>query len=136
MTLRSTLLCLAVAMPFGASAALAESSDAEPEKLAKYERTGETETCLGLSRIRNTDVLDDQHILFFMRGGDVYLSKLPYKCSRLGFEESFTYSTSLTKLCDKDIITVLDTGGGPSIGPSCGLGTFEKLVEKTEDPAS
>ncbi len=103
-----------------------------PEELEKYLLTGETEQCLNLASIRRTPVLDDRHILFEMRGGATYLNKLPFECSGLGFEESFGYATSLTKLCRQDIIRVLQRGGG-GIRGACGLGPFEKLEEKPED---
>ncbi len=111
------------------------ANDTPPKELDKYIATGQTENCLGLRSIRQTRVLDDQHILFIMSGGKTYLSKLPRKCSRLGFNESFSYSTSLTKLCNTDIITVIDTGGRFT-GSSCGLGMFEELNEIAPEPAS
>ena len=109
--------------------ATTNTSEAEPPKeLEKYTATGETEQCLNLATIRQTPVLDDRHILFEMRNGTTYLNKLPYKCSGLGFEEAFSYSTSLTKLCRQDIIRVIQRGGG-GVRNSCGLGPFEKLEE-------
>ena len=108
-------------------------TEAEPPKeLDKFVMTGETEQCLNLRSIRNTPVLDDQHILFELNGGITYLNKLPNRCSGLGFEESFSYSTSLTKLCRQDIIQVIQRGGG-GIRNTCGLGPFEKLEDKPEE---
>ena len=116
--------------------ATTNTTEAEPpEELAKFTMTGETEQCLNLSTIRNTPVLDDQHILFETRNGNTYLKKLPYRCSGLGFEESFSYATSLNKLCRQDIIRVLNRGGGGGVRNTCGLGPFEKLAEK-EEPAA
>ena len=120
------------------SCATVPAGDVEPpDELAKYTITEETENCLSLTRIRQSVVLNDQHILFNMRGGDVYLSKLPYRCSRLGFEEAFSYSTSLTKLCNTDIITVIDqSGAGLRLANSCGLGIFQKLEEKEAEEST
>jgi len=127
------LIGLAFLLP---SCATVPAGDVEPpDELAKYTITEETENCLSLTRIRQSVVLDDQHILFNMRGGDVYLSKLPYRCSRLGFQEAFSYSTSLTKLCNTDIITVISrSDGGPLT--SCGLGIFQKLEEKEAEEST
>lgn len=81
--------------------------------------------CVSLARIDNTHVLDDRNILFYMRGKKVYINKLPHKCHGLRRADSFMYKTSLSQLCDLDIITVLDNiGFGFSRGPSCGLGSF------------
>ena len=59
-----------------------------------------------------------------MRDGTVLKNTLPHSCPSLGFEKAFTYATSLSQLCSVDIISVIQQGGGPRIGASCGLGTF------------
>lgn len=111
----------------------AQAEDAKEDKLAKalekYTKTGKVERCVNLRRIRSTKVVDDQHIIFKMSGKKAYLNTLTHKCPRLGFEKSFSYKTSISQLCNVDIITVLDTSMGMS-GPSCGLGKFEELVKK------
>ena len=104
-----------------------------PEELAKYNVTGETEQCLSLTSIRQSKPLDDYNILFETRGNETYLSRLPTRCSGLGFNRAFTYSTSLTKLCNTDIITVIDSNNPSSRRGSCGLGIFEKLEEKSSE---
>lgn len=80
--------------------------------------------CVNLAQIRETKVVDDNTIDFILRSGDTLRNTLPYKCPSLGFEEAFTYSTSLTQLCSTDIIRVIHQGGGPQLGASCGLGKF------------
>jgi hypothetical protein len=52
---------------------------------------------------------------------------LPQACPQLGFEQRFTYSTSLSQLCAQDIITVLQ-GPGISRGASCGLAPFQPIT--------
>ena len=47
-----------------------------------------------------------------MRGGKVYRNTLPNSCPRLGFEEAFSYSTSINQLCSTEIIYVLEQIGG------------------------
>ncbi len=94
------------------------------------EPTGKPVDCVSLSRIRETRVHGDSTIDFHMTGGQVYRNTLPYSCPSLGFEERFSYQTSLSQLCSVDIITVLQS---PYItrGASCGLGSFQpvKLVK-------
>lgn len=87
--------------------------------------------CLGLTSIRQMTILDRQHIVFKMDNGRHYLNTLPYPCSGLHRSRAILYRTSLTRLCDLDIITVLDDVG-PGFRPqaSCGLGRFEPVTEQ------
>ena len=125
---KATALGLAATMlsvTFAAAATRAEKAKAE---LAKYEKTGNVESCLQTYRIRNSNVIDDQHIIFETSGGKYYLNTLPYKCSQLGFEQRFGYTLSgPAQLCNVDFITVLTTTGP---GASCGLGKFEEVLKK------
>ena len=70
---------------------------------------------------------DDRTIDFYMDGRKVYRNTLPNSCPQLGFEEKFSYSTSLSELCSVDIITVLHS---PPVmrGASCGLGEFQPIT--------
>ncbi|MGI9293037.1 MAG: DUF6491 family protein [Pseudomonadales bacterium] len=112
--------CVAVAV-FAVMVSMAtRASDENDEQL---EDRGKR--CISLARIDRTHVLDDNNILFYMRGKKVYINKLPHKCRGLRRADSFMYKTSLSQLCDLDIITALDNiGFGFSRGASCGLGTF------------
>ena len=86
--------------------------------------SGAPQGCVELSRIREAKVVDDRTIDFVMTGGQILRNTLPYACSQLGFEKAFTYSTSISRLCSVDIITVINQGGGIRTGASCGLGQF------------
>ena len=89
------------------------------------------ERCVSLHRISKTDVVDDYTILFYMRGGDIYVNRLPHRCPGLRRDRAFMYRTSMSQLCDLDIITVLDDfGPGYIPGPSCGLGRFYPITEE------
>ena len=83
-----------------------------------------TISCVELSRIREARVVDDRTIDFYVGNHEVLRNTLPNGCPQLGFERAFTYSTSLSKLCSVDIITVITQGGGVHTGASCGLGAF------------
>ncbi|WP_231639363.1 hypothetical protein [Sphingomonas profundi] len=88
------------------------------------------ENCVQIVQIRETRVRDDSTIDFYMRDGRIYRNTLPNSCPQLGFEESFSYATSLSQLCSVDIITVLNrTGGGLMRGASCGLGSFVPVAK-------
>lgn len=96
---------------------------------------GEAESCVTITQIRSSKVHDDRTIDFEMTGGKVYRNTLPRRCPRLGFEEAFSYSTSLSRLCNTDIIYVLEsTAGDLRRGAGCGLGDFVP-VEYIEDEA-
>jgi uncharacterized protein DUF6491 len=110
----------------------AAMSDQGTEPWQEARPVGEPVNCISLSRIRNTRVHDDRTIDFHMNGGQIYRNTLPHRCSGLGFEEAFSYETSLSQLCSTDIITVVRTGGGGISGPSCGLGQFQP-IEFPED---
>lgn len=122
--MRALSLGLTVALSVAALPALAD--DAQPQ-----EALGEAKTCVPLTLIRQSHVINDETIVFRARGANkYYLNKLPNRCPRLAFNKSFTYATSLTQLCNVDIITVLEQFGGRlQRGPSCGLGMFEPITK-------
>lgn len=113
--------------------ALAQPDAPRKSRVPAAEVTGEQVNCINLSQIRSSQVRDDRTIDFIMNGGKVYRNELPNQCGSLGFERAFTYSTSLTQLCNVDIITVLQNfGGSINRGASCGLGMFTpvKLIKQ------
>lgn len=73
-------------------------------------------------------MVDDRTIDFYMSGREVLRNTLPDACQGLGIEKAFTYSTSLSRLCSVDVITVVQQSGGPRSGASCGLGNFAPYV--------
>ena len=83
---------------------------------------GEAEMCVDVYRIKETRIIDNQTILFIMRGGERYLNRLPVKCSGLVIGDGFGYETSITKLCMQDSIKVISPGSAP--GNTCLLGEF------------
>lgn len=87
--------------------------------------------CVQLTSIQHISILDNRHIVFYMNNGKRYLNTLPYACSGLKMSGTILYRTSLNRLCDVDIITVLDSVGSEYIpGPSCGLGGFEPITDQ------
>jgi hypothetical protein len=85
---------------------------------------GEPVNCVQINQIRRTTVQDDRTIDFEMRGGTIFRNTLPTGCPGLGFARAFSYRTSLSRLCSVDTITVVQQGGGPQMGATCGLGAF------------
>lgn len=88
-------------------------------------------TCVPLRSIDRTDVIDDYNIVFYMRGRDIYHVRLPNRCPGLRIADSFMYSTSLSVLCDLDIIRPLrNFGGSFSPGAACGMGRFTPITKE------
>ncbi|RMF17876.1 MAG: hypothetical protein D6757_00620 [Alphaproteobacteria bacterium] len=129
MTLLAAAL-LSGAMALSGAQAHDDHGKAKGDPLANLEKTGRTARCLHLERIDTTKILDRQHILFRMRGGQLYLNTLPHACPGLTRDRALSYSLSMPELCDLDIVTVIDTGTHQEVG-SCGLGKFEEVKEKT-----
>jgi hypothetical protein len=107
----------------GASALGQQDAEDKP-----FDRT--PEDCVIVQRIDQTDALDDQTIIFRMRGDRVYRNTLPNKCPGLQRENRIAWATSTSRLCDIDTITVLeDFGVGFRPGFTCRLGQFVPLSE-------
>ncbi|RPI63819.1 MAG: hypothetical protein EHM50_01695 [Lysobacterales bacterium] len=84
--------------------------------------------CIVVQSIDDTDAIDDQNIIFRMRGDKVYRNHLPRKCPGLERENRFAYETRSSRLCSIDTITVLeDFGVGFRPGFTCRLGEFVPL---------
>ncbi len=112
-----------------AGASLAASS---ADKLAQYQPTGKKISCVDTHYIRETDVIDNQNILFRTNGNKYYMNRLPNRCSGLKIQDGFSYTLrGLNKLCNVDVVTPVSTGAAV-YGP-CPLGDFEE-VTKVDKP--
>lgn len=90
--------------------------------------TGAAVDCIPISQIRESRVRSDSIIDFRTGGNKWYRNTLPMSCPALGFEERFSYRTSLNQLCSVDTIAVLQVFGGHlQEGPRCGLGKFQPV---------
>jgi hypothetical protein len=90
--------------------------------------------CIQTSRIRNTKIVDDSSILFYVSGKTVYHNILPRRCRGLLREKRFSYHVSGGRLCHLDSIRILyHGGGGLQEGISCSLGYFRKVTEEEID---
>jgi hypothetical protein len=117
----AALICLAgCTAPRGLTA----RQQASQRALASARDVGPPENCVVRSHIRQTVVLDDQTIDFHMAGGRILRNRLPGACPGLAFDDSFSYRTSLDRLCSVDTITVVRSGGP---GATCGLGRFQPV---------
>ena len=120
------VLGAAAAATLGCTAGrLTASEAADRAALAEARAVGEPEQCVTLISIRDTKVRDDRTIDFFLRDGRVLRNHLPNRCPGLGFDESFSYSTSTGQLCSVDTIRVHNASGIQ--GAACGLGMFQPV---------
>jgi hypothetical protein len=120
----AALGCSLVAL---APAQASPRSDRNAAAIAAAKPAGAPIDCVQLNQIRETRVRSDKIIDFYMKNNKVYRNTLPGSCPQLGFEESFSYKTSINQLCSTDIITVLQNAGGLRRGASCGLGAFQPV---------
>jgi hypothetical protein len=128
----ATTACLACLPPI----TLAQE---DPPEVEEDDSIIEGQRCVSSRPIRKTEVLDDQNIIFYMRGTAIYLNHLPKPCKKLAQSGRFLYRTTVARICKSDMITILrDTGLGLSTGRSCKLGTFwgitKEDVEKIKAP--
>jgi len=86
--------------------------------------------CVSTNRIRRTRAVDDQTILFYMRGRAIYQNILPRDCPRLKSYNRFMYETVGGRLCSTDTIRVLEHFGS-RLDPvwTCRLGEFHPVTE-------
>jgi len=109
----------------GAQEGAPAATAAEDPKLDDFDRT--PKDCITPSNIKQTVVIDDSTILFYMRGSSkvTYRIALSHECPNLARENRFAYKTTMNRLCDSDLITVLEQYGvGLHEGFSCRLGMF------------
>jgi hypothetical protein len=125
-----TAAALSVASFAVAGASLAATPQ---EKLAQYQPTGKKVSCLETYQIKESDVIDNQNIVFRTTGNTYYLNHLPNRCSGLKIQDGFSYTLrGLNRLCNVDVITPVKTGGA-DFGP-CPLGEFEEVTKAPKAP--
>ncbi|OFW99046.1 MAG: hypothetical protein A3E78_00615 [Alphaproteobacteria bacterium RIFCSPHIGHO2_12_FULL_63_12] len=101
--------------------------------LEKFERTGETVSCVSLRSADITPV--DESTLLVRVGSAYYVNDLRDKCGRI--DDNFTridLRTFSNQLCSGEIVKVVHQSTGAFLG-ACSLGAFEKLRKIAPDAA-
>jgi hypothetical protein len=81
------------------------TSRIDPDETLDY---GRKISCIELRRIRETRVLDTQHMLFYMRGPIIYLNQFEGPCASLTDKRITSFKTALDgRLCRMDRLEVL-----------------------------
>jgi len=128
--MRLVMIAALIATAGCATSASAPVNESAAARLASLERTGEIDTCLGLTRISELVAVDERTLLVRAGVNNWYVSELPGRCSGIvNRGNRIEYSTSLTQLCRGDILRIVDNSGGFLAG-SCSMGAFERLGEK------
>jgi hypothetical protein len=104
-------------------------ADGHARNLPAATPNGKPLSCVSITSLGDSEVRDDWTIDFHSGGKQWYRVTLPQRCNGLGTYRSFKYETSLSELCNTDIITVMEYGG-PGGGPrgSCGMGMFQPVL--------
>ena len=93
--------------------------------------------CISVPSIDDTEVIDDRTVLFFLRGEKVYRNYLPKACPGLERQDSFSYRTTGSRLCEMDTITVLERDSvRAGTGFTCALGEFRPISPDEVDELS
>lgn len=87
----------------GTTAAQTQAEDAErPPSLRS--------SCISLSEIQRSEVIDDETILFHLRNGRIKKATLAFGCPSLKFYDSFSYRVYSNRLCAR-VDVILSRGG-------------------------
>ena len=116
-------LLLRLALVASVAACGAEASSTRPPVRPLATIAGAPESCISLPQLHETRVRDDWTI-DFVSNGHVWRNTLPGRCPGLKVNDAFTYETSLSQLCNTDIVYVLEKAPELHRGAACGLGRF------------
>ena len=72
----------------------------EDDLIINDEINREGQRCIDTRRLRDTYIVDDSSILFYMYGGDIYRNFLRRECFGLDRYNSFSYEPSFYRLCN------------------------------------
>lgn len=131
--MKKAIMILMTASLAGSGFAMAYAKSEKPAP--EIRKIGEPKNCIQIRSISSTKIIDNQTIDFKMNGGKIMRNTLTNRCSGLKSADAFSYRTSLSRLCNVDMIRVLQSyGGSYHEGPGCGLGKFQE-IEKVKPAA-
>lgn len=83
--------------------------------------------CIRISRIFESQVIDEQTVILDMRGGPDLKMELADKCPGLRNHRGFSYSSSIDRLCAHgDVIRAIRDSHG--LGSTCAIASFTPLT--------
>ena len=121
-------ISLTLAIALAGCAPMAGGDDGHGKNVPAARADGAARNCVSVIALHDSEVRDDWTIDFHDHGKQWYRVTLPQRCNGLGNYRAFKYETSMSELCNTDIITVMEFGG-PGGGPrgSCGMGMFQPV---------
>lgn len=116
-----------------AASSLTTASAGRPDAdaLDRFDRTGETQTCVS-SRSTDITAIDENRLLFKVGANDYYLNETRGACNDA--DSRFTrFEMKLfgSQICSGEVIRIVGQQSGIYQG-ACSLGDFEKLTRKPQ----
>lgn len=125
-------------MATGALAQAASPRDTPEQKLAKAiegRTPGKPVNCINSRDIRSTRIINGTAILYETNNGTVYVNRPASGASTLRDGDALVTRTSISQLCNVDIVRLYDTASRFERG-SIGLGDFVPYKKVKAAPAS
>ena len=85
---------------------------------------GKTERCISTRMIRDTQILDDRHVVFRLTSNRHYLVQFRHRCPRLQPNAAIVYETRNDQLCRLDQIRAANSLSTRDVGPPCSIPGF------------
>lgn len=127
---RGLAMLLPIALMLGVAPAFGQDDEADAVNASASEATpfdATPQSCISMSRVRHTEVIDDYTVLFVSRSGSGYVNVLEMECPTLRENGLFRYRVNsgirTARLCDSQAITVIDRVTN-SLTHNCRLGSF------------
>ena len=134
MKLSAALTALSASLVMtGAALSQSDAMDETPFVPEGYELTGESRSCLSLTRIDTIDTVNESAWLVTTKNRDTYLTRVGRGCRSATRPFTYiSYSVPGSQLCRGEIVSVMDQGSNTVVG-SCSIGEFEELARLPED---
>lgn len=131
MTRQAAFASWTVALGLFAAGSAAGQDDAGEEIVDR-----EPIRCVPMGQVQSAVAANDDSVLFYRSGGQIYVNILEQQCRGLRRSGQFTYrlrsGIRVARLCDTDSITVMDPLTN-SAGVTCRLGVFHPITDSQAD---
>jgi hypothetical protein len=112
----------------GSAIAAERVNESAYSKLAAMERTGESTTCISVRNLGPIVAVTENQLLVRTGASTYYLNETNGKCrGATRHDTHFVYTTTITQLCQGDLIRVMYSDPIGNLAGTCTLGSFEKL---------
>jgi hypothetical protein len=108
-----------------------EEVEALLNQASDSEGYGEMERCINVRSIRDSQVLDNRHVVFRLSGQKLYLVQFQRTCHQLRRHSSISYEPRGNQLCRLDDIRAVNDFRPGGVGPPCSIpGFYEVSAEQ------